>query len=148
MLATWLVYATLLTSLIYLGALAAETIVGIWGGRRRLVWVFSLFAAMSAPMVLATRHTAPEAASGAAPFVVGSSARLAPALPRMETALSTVSDDRGPVRRGQVSPIAQVAATVEPFGTDFCRRTTVVVPPPWKVPAGFGEPPGGITQAS
>ena len=115
MLAAWMLYATLLTSLIYLGALAAETIVGIWGGRRRLVWAFSLLAAMSAPIVLATRHAAPAAASGAARFVVQSSARLAPALPRMETALSTVSDDRGPVRRGQVSPIAQIAATVEPY---------------------------------
>ena len=115
MLAAWMLYATLLTSLIYLGALAAETIVGIWGGRRRLVWAFSLLAAMSAPMVLATRHAAPAAASGAARFVMQSSARLAPALPRMETAPSTVSDDGGPVRRGQVSPIAQIAATVEPY---------------------------------
>ena len=116
MLAAWLLYATLLTSLIYLGALAAETIVGIWGGRRRLVWVLSLLTGMSVPVVLATRHAAPAAAwSGAAPLVFQSFARLDAAPPRMETGPSTVSDDRGPVRPGPASPVAQAAAVVEPY---------------------------------
>src|SRR5439155_7993788 len=57
MLIAWMGYATLVTSIVWVGALAAERVVGLWHGPRRFVWLAAVLASMIAPVTLATRTT-------------------------------------------------------------------------------------------
>jgi bla regulator protein blaR1 len=55
MIIAWMMYATLLTVLVAVAAIAAERSVAVWRGGRRLVWLAALGAATVVPVLLATR---------------------------------------------------------------------------------------------
>ncbi len=64
MLILWMAYGTLIGAAISAAALAAEQIVAIWGGARRVVWGIALATAVMAPVLVAivSRESAPKTA--------------------------------------------------------------------------------------
>ena len=57
MLIAWMAYATLLTGILCVAAVAVERLVAIWGAAQRFVWLTVVLAAMIEPVTVATRRT-------------------------------------------------------------------------------------------
>src|SRR2546430_5943675 len=57
MLIAWMAYATLLTGILCVAAVAVERLLAIWRAAQRFVWLTVVLAAMIGPVTLATRRT-------------------------------------------------------------------------------------------
>ena len=74
MLIAWMAYATLLTGILCVAAVAVERLVAIWGVAQRFVWLTVVLAAMIGPVALATRGPSLPVTS---PIVIASAAGFA-----------------------------------------------------------------------